>query len=648
MTNQILEAFYSLGRNINKARGKSADVENDEGIVSEKFPELELDMKNSELIDLTMKWQKTWTTSVVYSEWQKHGEENEAYWLGNQHVKPKVEKTRPTIDNVIFEALETYLPEATRRNPDPTAALAQGQQDTPENQKFKSELQKKLSETADTLKLRLKLKKAARHWAIYLLGIAKLGWDMDKDIPTVKIVRAKKLILDPEATVDEDGYTGNYIGEYRKLGASMLISMLKKIGAEDGAVKFIEDMVKDDLGTEVQFIEWWTPEYMCWTCNKQVLMKKKNPHWNYEQQVDAPMDENGNPQLDENGQPQTVGKAQPNHFKSPKMPYVFLSVFNLGRQPVDDTSLIGQNISTQDRINKRGRQIDKNADSMNNGMVVSLERSGLTAPQAKNVTKALRDGGTIAIPTGNVNEAMSRMSAPALPPDIYRDLVDQRGRVSAIFGSQGISPYSIQEDKTVRGKVLQHNAASDRIGGGVSEYLEQFADDIYNWFVQLLYVYDDFYATNEVERPEIVIGVKEGSMLPKDSASLAVQAIELAKAGKLSLLDLYKALDYPNPDEMASNLWLEVNAPEILYSKDPRIQQVMQMKQQAAADGEKKPPSTSISFKDLPPEGQAQLAAQAGINLHPEAIAAHDEMVAQRSKPPVPQPGEESIDQPIQ
>jgi hypothetical protein len=36
-----------------------------------------------------------------------------------------------------------------------------------------------------------------------------------------------------------------------------------------------------------------------------------------------------------------------------------------------------------------------------------------------------------------------------------------------------------------------------------------------------------------------------------------------------------------------------------------------------------KPPSESISFKDLPPEGQAQMAAQAGIMLSPQEMADH-------------------------
>jgi len=36
-----------------------------------------------------------------------------------------------------------------------------------------------------------------------------------------------------------------------------------------------------------------------------------------------------------------------------------------------------------------------------------------------------------------------------------------------------------------------------------------------------------------------------------------------------------------------------------------------------------KKPSESISFKDLPPEGQAQMAAQAGINISPEQVVDH-------------------------
>lgn len=629
MSNIILDAFYSLGRKINKAGGQTSN-ETDQGVVSEKLPELTLDMKNEDLVKLTSDWEGIWNKSDVKAKWITQSEENEKYWLGNHFNRPDINasKNRPQTDNAIFESLETYLPKITRRNPEPMVTLAQKNKEEDEvANEYATDLGKQLGDIADELKLRLKLKKSARHWAIYLVGAAKLGWDMNRDMPTVKIVRAKKLILDPDATVDEDGYTGKYIGEYRKLEAGMLKKMLEGIGGEKGYEAVIDNMVKpDQLGTDIQFIEWWTDEYMCWTIGKDVLLKKKNPHWNYDSENpgESTVDDYG---VEQPGEPIEVKGF--NHFPVPGKPFILLSVFNLGKQPIDDTSLIGQNLSNQDRINKRGKQIDKAADGMNGGVVVSLARSGLTQQQAKGVTKALHDGGVVAIPDGTPDEAIKRMVSPGLPNDVYNDLVDTRRRLSDIFGTSGLSPSGVSKERTVRGKYQIENMDTDRIGGGVSEYLEQFADDIYNWFVQLLYVYDDKYALIP-NKPKVIVSVKEGSLLPKDSTTMANQAIELASGGKMSVLDLYKKLDYSNAEELAANVWLEVNAPEVLYANDPRVAQVIQQRQEAAQNAsqvEEKAPSESINFKDLPPEGKAQMASKVGIELHPEAIAAHDEHI---------------------
>jgi len=634
MSNSILDAFYSLGRKINKVGGDNTD-DTKEGVVSDKLPELTLDMKNEDLSKLTMEWEKIWNTSEVKARWITQSTENEKYWLGQSFNRTdgSSTKTRALQDNAIFEALETYLPKITRRNPEAMVTLATGEDDTnDEITGFVKSLTKKLGDIADEIKLRLKLKKTARHWAIYLVGVAKLGWDIDRDMPTVKIVRAKKMILDPDATVDEDGYTGNRIGEYRKMEAGDMKKMLEAVGGEKGYAELIDTMVsKNEMGTEIQFIEWWTQEYMCWTLGKDVLLKKKNPHWNYAktEQGESKVDDYG---TETPGEPvQTEGF---NHFPVPSMPYVLLSIFNLGKHPIDDTSLIGQNLSNQDRINKRGKQIDKAADGMNGGVVVSLARSGLTKDQAKGVTKALQNGGTVAIPDGTPSDAINRMVSPGLPNDVYNDLVDTRRRLSDIFGTSGLSPTGVSKERTVRGKYQAENMDTDRIGGGVSEYLEQYADDIYNWFVQLLYVYDDNYAVIP-NKPKVIISVKEGSLLPKDSTTIANQAIELSAAGKMSILDLYKNLDYANPEELASNVWLEINAPEILYGSDPRVAQVMQQRQEAAeasagAPNPEDKVSQSISFKDLPPDGQAQLAKKAGIILAPEAIAAFNSQVKEK------------------
>lgn len=651
MGNLLTEAFYSLGRNLNKMGGR-ANEETEQGIVGEKFPELTLKMSNEDLGKLFAKWEKSWNESDVRSDFLKKSGDNENYWLGKHFQRPEIDKTRATVDNVIFEGLEIYLPNVIQKNPDPEVTVDDSKDTSDTSVQYASDLQDKLVKISDKIKLRLKLKKGARHHQIYLVGIFKISWDEDLDIPTVKAIRPKKIILDAGSVNDEDGYTGEFIGEYRKMSASKLIEKIQQLGGEAGAEKIITDLVKEDLGTEVQFIEWWTNEYMCWGIGRDILLKKKNPHWNYDKEVPAPILSIGQmPQLqqgqpavpqiqpsaptqqlsegEEPTAPQTITQPGQNHFKVPKQPFLLLTMYNLGDRPIDNTSLIGQNLSNQDIINKRLKQIDKNADSQNGGMIISLERSGMTMPQAKGVTEALRQGGTIAIPAGAVTDAIMRSSAPALPADIFLQLTDLRGRVKDIYGTRGLSPAGLQSDRTVRAMLVNNQMDTSRIGNGFTEVLEQVADGIFNWFVQMLYVYDDTYS-QLAQRPVVHVTVKENSLVPKDSQTIATQALELGKIGKMALVDVYKKLDFSNPEELAANVWLEANAPELLFANDPRVAQAIQMKQQAAQPVDK--PSESINFKDLPPDGKVQLAAKAGIQLHPEAVAAHEQHAATRGR----------------
>lgn len=588
-----IAAAEALGADINKTKGQLTP-ENKEGVISQKLPELTLDMPNEDIVNLTDKWEKDWKESPKKSVWEKQIEDNEKYWLGEQIDKIQADKNRAHVDNILFESLETYLPQATRRNPEPLVALdssEKGDNDTedPVKTRFVAKVKGKLSDLADKNKIRLKLKKGARHWAIYQLGVAKFGWDLDRDIPVVRIIRPKRMILDPDATIDEDGYTGDRIGEYRKLTATKILGI---IGEEDKeAVDKVKEMAKEgNMATVLQFVEWWTPEYTCWKLNKTIIYKKKNPHWNYDRtETPDPTDlASQGVQVDDYGNATAQEMEIPgiNHFSVPRMPYEFLTVFNLGDQPMDRTSLLGQNLSNQDTINKRNKQISKNIDDMNGGIVVSLARSGLTEAQASNVTKALRKGGVVTIPDGTPREAIDRYPAPGLPSDVFNQLADTRERLRDIFGIRGSSAAGLETEQTVRGKIMNKGADTDRIGGGVTEYLEQWADDWYNWFVQLLYVYDpSMQMLAGATPPKLIVSVKEGSLLPKDSTSIANQALELANMNRIATVDLYKRLEWPNPEEMAANVWLETNAPHLLYKNNPLVQEAIAM-QQAAAQAE--------------------------------------------------------------
>lgn len=723
--NLIVEAYNSLSRDINKLPGRST-LETQQGVVSEKLPEISVDTDNGDLLKVLNKYEKSWVESAAYAEWIKRTDENENYWKGKHFQRPETDKTRALVDNVIFEAIETSLPQYISRNPEPDVELkrseigANGEPTNPIATVYVDEMQAELSDLGDDIKLRAKMKRVARFWLLNLVGIGKAGWDLRNDRPALKAVRPRKIILDPDAANDEDGYTGEIIGEYRKLSAHKMIPFL----TEEGAKEAIMSLVKDNLATKVQFIEWWTDTTLIWSLGgKQILLKLKNPHWNWDEKMevdsdsdftpvgiapegspavpqlpsaseapnrnapgkptmpklnglgnegggsnDTGVDNTGTPPSSAPSRDQAVGadkeeegplgqdeEEEPvlppkrrlgiNHLPAPTKPYFFIVMFTLLDQPVDNTSLITQNLANQDLINKRNKQIDKYADTTNNGLVVSLERSGLTSQESKGVTEALRKGGVVAIPAGAPQDAIYRPPTPDMPDFIYEHLQDVRARVRGIMGVQGSSAAGLEPDNTVRGKIMNRTLDTDRIGGGISEVLEQFADDFYNYAVQLKLVYEDKYASlaSQGALPKIRVTIKQGSLLPKDKVTLANQATDLAAKGQMSKLDLYKALEYPNAEEMAVNAWLEVNAPDLLYKDDPRIQAAVQRSAQAAQaeleakHGDKSAgmPTMSMKYEDLPPDGKVQMAAKVGINLHPEGVAAHDHRPNQEGEPPV-------------
>lgn len=89
----------------------------------------------------------------------------------------------------------------------------------------------------------------------------------------------------------------------------------------------------------------------------------------------------------------------------------------------------------------------------------------------------------------------------------------------------------------------------------------------------------------------------------------ALVSTEFAKAGKkLSLVDLFQ--------KVLATSGLQDSEKVVSDMTDEEVQQM----QQAQGQGEQKPPNISINMKDLPPDGQVQAAAQAGIKLDPQQL----------------------------
>jgi hypothetical protein len=516
--------------------------EGGQGGVEEMEPLLSLKMDDDELLALAKQWQEDYQR--YYNEDVKtRQEDNKKYYLGDQYGSGTGEYSNT--DNIIFESSETLLPIICRENPEALVKSFGGA----DQQRFADLTAKVIEEVVDRQALKLKIKQGTRQWMIYLLGALKLAWNLVEDEMEITTVKPKNIILDPHGTFDGGRFLGKYIGEEKVETAEKLIVRFPSKKAE------IKEAVDGKMGTSCTYLEWWTDEYVFWTFKKLVLDKRDNPHWDYGSEKEG---------MDEFGQPRMTQIEPKNHFKSPRMPFSFIYVYNLGEKPHDDTSLIEQSKSLQDNVNKRIRQIDKNADEANNSWVFNNQFSQEEAARA---LRAMRKGGGIIAPTANIHEAIQRMTAPQLPGFVFDDMIDKREEIRNIFGVRGSSASGLMKEKTVQGKIEIRDTDFDR-SAVIVEQLEQTIDYLFNYMVQMVYIY---YSQEELTnvlgseqaieytqlKPSsgrLLVSVKEGSMIPQSPLIKANQAVDLATAGLLDPETLFERLDYPNPAESAQKL----------------------------------------------------------------------------------------------
>ena len=508
-------------------------------MIGDKEPILSLDLSDDELISLSERRKSAF--EKYYRPIKVKQDANKKYWLGKQYGSDKPDQG---VDNMIFESTETALPLMTRQNPDPLA--------TCDDDMIAKDIMDMIADIADTQSLKLKIRQATRLWIINYLGCVKAGWNFIEDDIEYTFVKVKNLILDPLGNFDGGEFTGKYIGEPKSETAESLASRFAEKAEE------IKQAVGGQMGTSITYIEWWTDEYVYWTLGKMVLGKHKNPHWNYQENQTT---------TDEMGQ-ETVQPAQmrKNHFKKAKKPYSFIWMFNLGEQPHDETCLIEQAIPLQDMVNKKDRQIDKNADDANSGWVFNESFSADTAKKALN---AMRNGGAIITPSDTIGDAVTRFPAPSLPTYVIEDMYDKRDQIRNIMGIKGSSAAGITQERTVRGKIQIQQQDTDRLSP-IIEQIEQTIDYLYNYSLQMIYVYYTpenlakkigaeraqafFSFMTNPSSPEVVLSVKEGSMIPQDPMIKSAQAVDMATAGLLDPLTMYERMSFPNPMETTQRL----------------------------------------------------------------------------------------------
>lgn len=550
---QAVKGALGIFSGVNKTQG------GDENQNPIPIDEYESSYKEEEIVELIAQWKDSYRT---YFQDGVEASQTLAfeYWIGKQRSDEADQiGASLLVDNLIFEAIETFIPIATRANPDPLVKADPSDW----GERLSKYIKNILVYEADRQKLKKVLKGMLRDWIICRLGLIKVGYNPHTNQNTVEKINPKRWMGDKDGHWNEAGqFTGEWQAELKMKSAGRLCEMFPK------KTKEIMEKANQKKGTKLEYTEWWykNTDVFYTMDGEMVLGKYKNPHWNYDVSSAAQeLDPNTGDEI-KPAQDFVEGK---NHFKEPQAPYIGLVVFSTGLQPHDETSLVLQNVAVQDRINKVARQIDKNVDGMNNGMVVN---ESFTTDQASMAAAALRRGTAIRAPVPDVTKAVMRFPAPALPPNVYQFLTDMRSELRNIFGTSGSTPEGTEQQDTVRGKILVNQMDASRIGGGVTEYIEQVADTWYNWQVQLMMVHwsdpHTIVAAGQVDGTELItlkntdlmllksldITVKEGSLIPKDPMTQRNEAVDLWSANAIDPITLAKRLDVADPVQYATQL----------------------------------------------------------------------------------------------
>lgn len=574
-----------------------------EGTQSDYEDVLDLPMTDAELLDLRDEWEGSWNSKGP--EMKIKQDRNKLYYQGKQRVG-STQNGKVVSSNLLFEAEETFIPQALSKNPEPVVFS----DNSDDGKKESNDLKTMLQFHADQFGLRRKLGVMVRHWSIYFIAVMKYGWDEEINDIKIDVRKPQNFIFDPNGYVDEFGnYHGKFLGERIECTAQDMADMFPT------HADAIKNKVANKMGTSVTRTEWWTNKYCFTTFESLVLDKHKNEFFNYPEKEKT--DEEGN----------VIHSATPtiNHFAAPEMPYTFLSVFSLQETPHDITSLIEQNVPNQDRINDRDDQITKNLASGQNSVAISGK--SFTSETATQAVETFYQEGFLLIPDGNM-EAVKRIPASPLPSGILDSQERDELKLRQIFGTQGITPEKPTSETTARGEILSSNQDASRIGGGVGDSLEQVAKTFFNWLAQLYCVFydEEHYGAamgrgraveyvamrNTFFERKFVVSVAPNSMKPKDEVTQQNLAIERWNNKAIDPLGLMKELDDPDPMESAKRL--------VLWTINPQMYLATYFPEAAMAPDSANtgnPPGATPEIQGSPPSTLAAPPTSASLSQVP-------------------------------
>lgn len=598
---------------------------------------LALDIDDSELVRIIDKRIEDY--KLFYKEKYdlfNRRKKNETYYFGRQiEQKEKENDLKPyesrNQDNVLYEIEASIKPLAMSRLPDMIVVPGideEGQIQTAKDLTLAVDSEIKKRQNRRVLGL------AFKHLPIYFDGVIKARWDPelgDDGDYCYEVVHPDNVVFDhtcPTNNADDM----SYVAEALTLTVQEMVMRfpekkeelykeLKKKGLMLG-----ETPTWKDLATPIKFWEIWSTWYkkkettvdqpapmtmeappepqvtredewervegVIWKFGTVILKKIKNPNYDWEGETKyftyaVPGDETTKQEVNPQEMLMSMMMGMPtpsveteqvyhNYFDMPKKPYFFLGYDQWGKQPLDETSRVEQNIRNQETLDKREKQINEKLDMR--GKHVFSKDGGLKPDDIEKLD--INDPNQDILIEGDVNKTHSFIAPDPVTAQEFQDIMNTRDRMYSIAGSTSIRG-SLQTDVATSNQIARE-ADFTRADDLVEDTINAASEWMASWalqFIKLRYTQKHLRRLMGAKGEAVFIKlhrdmVADGmEVMIKSSGTDKLKAqrnaIEMAKLGPpfTNPLDFFNDMDIADPEGRAERGMIFANDPAMYIAK---------------------------------------------------------------------------------
>lgn len=636
----------------------------DETYLGDDTDPLALDIPDKDLVDIIDKRindTREWNAKNL--DLYERRDRNVKFLFGKQ-IKDKEDRKelKPyqarNLDNVLYEIESTIKPLAMSQLPD---LIVTPGQNTDEAREIAKDLTQSVDTQIKSRELRRVLGLAFKHRSAYFEGIIECVWNPELygGLGDYEFIVCHPDTIDHDHTPTEaDANKMDYIARKVSRKVETVIMQFPDKKAEFIAELKLHGFKMDSNGepnwkamaTPVEIREVWFTDYkkkddkwervegLMWKYEQCLLGKMKNPYYDYEGRDE--LFTYDDPQLASTkralslqemqqsmmtGQfPDNVQKERVynNYFEQPEKPFFFMVYDQWGKQPMDETTSLEQNINNQETLDKRSRQIEETLNQR--GHFIWSKMAGFKSSHIQKMDHNNPEQDYLVNNLPKDAYAFVPGERPAVQE--FQDLDRTRERMYGISGSQAVRG-EIEQNTTATNNQIAREGNYTRADDLVEETINPAAEWMARWALQMIktrYTQEHFRRMLG-KKGEIIFMTLHQNMIDdgmevmiKASGSDKIRAQNNAqndaKLGLTDPLSYFEDMDYPDPEGRTARLITYKSALPLYLSAfvetgpttTPELIQklqaiTMQQQQQAIAAGQPAQPP-----QGQPPQGAPQ------------------------------------------